>query len=81
MAKNLKHYQPPSENRILTLECQLALAQDRNDSLAASIRKLQFQYDIAMKRIDYLENFLIRLNPILSIDVASLLSQNSKRSE
>lgn len=54
------------EHRIKKLECQLTLAQDINFEFSKEISHVKHQYDLAMKRIDYLESVIQKLHAITS---------------
>jgi len=61
------------ENRILPLEMQLSLAQDRNDTLSKQILDLNRKFELAMKRIDYLESVIQQINTLIFEDISRKL--------
>lgn len=57
------------DTRIHKLESQLALAQDINLELTADVEDFKHQCELAMKRIDYLESVIQKLNALVSEDI------------
>ena len=61
-----KTLQPNFNDRICKLEFQLAQDREHIDALMTELKHVQSQYDLAMKRIDYLETQLIRTNKLVA---------------
>lgn len=57
------------DSRIRKLEIQLKLAQDINLEFSNEISHVKSQYDLAMKRIDYLESVVQKLHEMVSEDI------------
>lgn len=57
------------DTRIHKLESQLALAQDINLELTSDVEDFKRQYELAMKRIDYLESVILKLHEMVSEDI------------
>ena len=63
-------------DRICKIEFQMAQDREQIDSLMNELKHVRSQYDLAMKRINYLESELIRANSLFTESFAKTFNIN-----
>ena len=61
----MKTLHPNFNDRIVKLEFQLGQDREHIDKLLSELKLAESRYQTAMKRLDYLESVIIRLNSLI----------------